>query len=80
MARPAGNADPDLARALRQIREERKISRESIAHGANVSLTTISSIERGKSNPTWMTVRGIANALGISMTELIARVEGRRSA
>lgn len=34
----------------------------------------VSLIERGEGNPSWVAVRGIANALGLSIAEL-ARAE-----
>jgi transcriptional regulator with XRE-family HTH domain len=75
MARPAGKVDPELTRALRELRTERNLTREAVAHGAKVTLSTIASIEQGKSNPTWTTVRQIVDALGASMRELIERIE-----
>lgn len=39
-------------------------------------MNTLSLIERGKANPTWETVRGIATALGVSISELAKLAEG----
>jgi len=61
---------PDLGKAIRQLRTKRGVTQEDLAHEANVTTGTLSLIERGQANPTWGTVRGIADALGVSMGEL----------
>jgi transcriptional regulator with XRE-family HTH domain len=40
-----------------------------------VTIATLSRIERGVTNPKWMSVRAIARALGVGMGELSAAVE-----
>jgi transcriptional regulator with XRE-family HTH domain len=62
--------DPDLGRALRSLREQRGHSQEALAHAAGVTLRTLQRIERAQANPTWSTVRRIARALGVTLTEL----------
>lgn len=71
-------ADPALAAALRRLREARGLSQEAVAHQAGVSYTTLAKIELGRSGPAWETVRRIADALGITLLELAAEVEGKR--
>jgi transcriptional regulator with XRE-family HTH domain len=70
-----GEIDADLAHALRSLREQRGRSQEALAHDAGVTLRTLQRIERSHANPTWSTVRRIARALGVSLTELAAAVE-----
>lgn len=41
-----------------------------MASHAGITSKTLSLIERGEANPTWGTVGGIADALGVSMSEL----------
>jgi transcriptional regulator with XRE-family HTH domain len=74
MAPPAGTHTA-LGRALREFRTKRGISQEDLAHDAGVTTSTLSSIERGRSNPTWATVRSIAAALGVSMGDVAARTD-----
>lgn len=59
-----------LGAAIRQLRAKRGVTQEDLAHDAGITTGTLSLIERGQSNPTWGTVRSIARALGVSMSEL----------
>lgn len=61
---------PALGKAVRQLRQERGISQEALAYEAGVTSGTLSLIERGRSNPTWGTVKGIAAALRVDIAEL----------
>jgi transcriptional regulator with XRE-family HTH domain len=70
-----GDIDADLARALRALREQRGRSQEALAHEAGLTLRTLQRIERAQSNPTWSTVRRLARALGVSLTELAGTIE-----
>ena len=72
---PPSQPQPALGRAIRQLRERQGTSQEALAHDAGVTTGTISSIERGQSNPTWATVEAIAKALGVSMGKLASLVE-----
>jgi transcriptional regulator with XRE-family HTH domain len=69
--------DPALGRALRQLREERDMTQEEVAHAADLTLGAYGRIERSEVAPAWPTVRAIANALGISMKKLGAEVDQR---
>jgi XRE family transcriptional regulator, fatty acid utilization regulator len=59
-----------LGKAIRQLRNERGMTQEALAHAAGVTVGHLSMIERGHSNPTWATVKAIASALDASMIEL----------
>jgi transcriptional regulator with XRE-family HTH domain len=61
---------PALGKAIRQLREKRGYTQTGLADKAGVADPTLSMIERGHSNPTWATVRDIADALGVSMGQL----------
>lgn len=74
-ARRSAEAQPALGRAIRQIREREGLSQEDLAEKANLHATWISPIERGRNNPNFGTVRRIANALGVTMVELVALAE-----
>lgn len=69
MAR-AAEPQVGLGKAIRQLREKRGLTQEALAHEADVTTGTLSMIERGHSNPSWATVKGVAAALGASMGEL----------
>jgi transcriptional regulator with XRE-family HTH domain len=67
---PSDQPQPALGKAIRQLREKRGATQEAIAHDAAITTATLGVIERGLSNPTWATLKGIAAALGVSMAEL----------
>lgn len=72
---PRSEPQPGLGRAIRELREERGISQEALAHAADTHPTWISHLESGRNNPSWGTVRRIASALGVSMAALAERSE-----
>jgi len=61
---------PAIGVAIRQLREKRGFTQEVLASKAGTTLSTLSAIERGLTNPTWATVGDIASALGVSIAEL----------
>ena len=64
-----------LGRAIREARRERGISQEELAHRSEMDRSYMSSIERGGQNPGVMSVVRIAQALDMTMTELMAEAE-----
>lgn len=60
---------------VRQQREASGISQEDLADRAGLHRTYISLIERGLRTSSITTVQRLAEALGVSMTDLIARTE-----
>ena len=64
-----------LGRAIRQLRDERGLRQKDLAHTADMNVTAISHIERGRANPAWGTVRRIAAALDVSVSEVASRAE-----
>jgi transcriptional regulator with XRE-family HTH domain len=67
---PSEQPQPALGKAIRQLRDQRGVSQEALAYEAGVTSGTLSLIERGLSNPTWGTVKGIAAALDVTIAEL----------
>jgi XRE family transcriptional regulator, regulator of sulfur utilization len=67
---PSEQPQPALGKAIRQLRDQRGVSQEALAYEAGVTSGTLSLIERGLSNPTWGTVKGIAAALNVSIADL----------
>lgn len=61
---------PALGEAVRLLRERSGMTQENLAQEAGLTTGTISLIERGRSNPAWGTVKGIAAALGVQVGEL----------
>ncbi|TQR21709.1 helix-turn-helix domain-containing protein [Psychrobacillus vulpis] len=60
-----------IAKNLKALRENKKLSLEKVAELTGVSKTMIGQIERGESTPTITTIWKIANGLKISFTSLI---------
>ena len=63
--------------AIRQVREDRNLSQERLAELADLHRTYVSSVEQGHRNISIENIHKIANALGVSMTELIQLCEDR---
>lgn len=64
-----------LGRAVRLLREERGISQVQLAADTGFTQSWISHVERGSRNPSWSNVVRLAEGLGVSVSELVARVE-----
>jgi transcriptional regulator with XRE-family HTH domain len=67
--------DPVLAALLKRLREEREITQEQLAFDAGITASALSRIERGLNNPGWTTIKRIAKALDVSLTDLCADLE-----
>ena len=61
----------DLAKKLKELRVLRGMSQEYLADESRVSLRTIQRIENNESEPTGETIKRIASALDVELTELI---------
>ncbi len=66
-----------LGNAIRQVREDRGLSQERLAELADLHRTYVSSVELGHRNISFENIYRIANALGVSMTELVQLCEDR---
>lgn len=64
-----------LGEAIRTLRSKRGDNQEKLAQAAGITPNMLSLIERGEGNPSWVTVRGIAAALGASVAELAKTAE-----
>lgn len=75
MPNPGQPVDGALASALRRIRLDRGETQEDVAIDAGITLTTYGRMELGQSSPAWVTVRQVADGLGVSLVELAEAVE-----
>jgi XRE family transcriptional regulator, regulator of sulfur utilization len=73
--RQSERPQPALGKAVRELRDKGGLTQEELAAAADVTGRTLSAIETGNANPTWATVRDIAAALGVSISELAKRAE-----
>lgn len=76
MARELVPARVALGRALRVMRVRREIaSQEELSRTAGLGKDTAGAIERGAVDPTYSTLRAVADALGVRPSELLALAE-----
>lgn len=64
-----------LAKAIRKLRTDDKLSQETLGLRAEIHPTWISHIESGRVNPTWGNVRRIAAGLKVELVVLAALAE-----
>ena len=65
---------PTLAQigaAIRNVRESRGLSIEALAGEADLHTVSISRIEGGTQNLTWLALSNLADALGVDIIELV---------
>lgn len=60
-----------LAKRLRQLRDERKITQAVLAKRAGVTLSYIGRLEIGRHDPQLSTLRKLAKALKVSVADLV---------
>lgn len=65
----------DLGRAVRRLRKAHGLKIEELAFAAEMHPTYLSGIERGRRNPTWRKLCGLADALDVSVAALAAEAE-----
>ena len=61
--------------ALQAIRTEKDLTQETLAVRADLHRTYLSQLERGVKAPTLTTLFGLSSAMGIKVSQLIARAE-----
>jgi transcriptional regulator with XRE-family HTH domain len=66
-----------LGEAVRTTRVERGWSVEQLARESGLSVGIVSQIERGHGNPALSTMRGLAEALGFEVADLLGAAQGR---
>jgi len=60
-----------LGRNVKRLRDEKKLTQEQLAFEAEIDLTYMGGIERGKRNPSLLVMARIAKALGVHPTKLL---------
>lgn len=59
-----------------RIRREKGMTQEQLAELSGLSQQYLSGLERGRRNPTIVTIYELANALGVSHLELVTPIRG----
>ena len=70
----SGTTQVALGEALRELRNEKKLTQEDLAQRASVGVRVVSGIERGEGNPRWSTVEAILAAMRVDLVELAERM------
>ena len=65
------NEEIQFGKKLREVRLKKKLSQGDVARTLDVHRSYISGLERGRRNPSLVTVQKIAKALGVSPKDLI---------
>lgn len=56
---------------IRRLRQERGLTQEQLAHEAQLDLTYVGGIERGRRNPSLLVMARLAEALQASVADLV---------
>ena len=64
---------------LKAVRESQFLTQRELAAKANVGLSTIVRLEKGQQEPTFQTIKRLANALGIDPSALVIYDDSRDS-
>ena len=68
-----GDVQRALGKNLRQAREREGLTQEAVAERSGVHPTEVSRIESGKRDPRIATVEALAEAVGVSVSDLLVR-------
>jgi len=60
-----------VGKNVRRIRQQRRMTQETLAFEAELDLTYVGGIERGKRNPSLLVMARIADALGVALPKLL---------
>ncbi|WP_193560912.1 helix-turn-helix domain-containing protein [Bradyrhizobium sp. MOS001] len=61
-----------LGSNVRRIRQQRRMTQEKLAFEAEIDLTYMGGIERGKRNPSLLVMARIAEALSVPLSKLLS--------
>ncbi|MCX7950557.1 MAG: helix-turn-helix transcriptional regulator [Clostridiales bacterium] len=64
-----------ISKTIKKLRLEKNLTQDDLAYLSGLDKTYISLIERGKRNPTVLSLYAICKALGISLSEFFVIIE-----
>ncbi|GLY86525.1 helix-turn-helix domain-containing protein [Actinoallomurus iriomotensis] len=67
-----------LGRRIQGLRHDRDLTLQQLAEAADVSVSMLSSVERGQKAPTIVVLARIADGLGVPLADLVAEPEDTR--
>jgi transcriptional regulator with XRE-family HTH domain len=65
-----------LGRAVRELREQRRLSQAQLATATGVAERRIGALEAGRLDPDYVLLVALARALGVRPVALVVRAEG----
>jgi len=68
---PTPPTKAELGAAIRRLRLGAGLTLEELAAAADMHVTYLSGIERGKNNPSWTKLAGVAAGLGLSVSAIV---------
>ena len=71
----SNSAEAIFGTVLREIRLQRSLSQESLAHESGYHTTYIGQLERGQKSPSLRTIMNLAAVLSVPGSEILRRVE-----
>lgn len=74
--RPPGHLA--FGQAVRQLRQERGLSQETLGYAAGLHRNYVGGVERGELNPTLTSIEKLAAGLSVKASELVALAEKLR--
>jgi transcriptional regulator with XRE-family HTH domain len=61
-----------LGKNVRRFRQQKGLTQEQLAFDAEIDLTYVGGIERGKRNPSLLVIARIADALSVPLAKLLS--------
>lgn len=61
--------------AIREFREEIGVSQEELGYRAGLHRTYVSDVERGRRNPTVVTLQSLADSLNVNPSDILTNAE-----
>ena len=68
----------NIGETIRLLRQKKRMSQEQLALQAGINTSYLGQVERGEKNPTIKTLEKIANALEISLSDLISNYSNQK--
>lgn len=65
-----GTRYPFLGEALKFLRENAGLTQDQVAEKSGLDSTYISTLENGKGNPTFTTLKALGNGMGVGWSEI----------
>jgi transcriptional regulator with XRE-family HTH domain len=62
----------ELGNRIKELRKDKGLSQQQLATEADLDRSYISAVENGKQNVSFATIKGISDALGIGLSDLIS--------